>query len=131
MEDRMETNNFEEQEDEVRDDNWEDIVHEEHGRAECEDSRTIELDVDYNTISPAAEITLHSSRFEALIASVNKYNFAFQCDDKMSGSDEDDDISLTRVLGDAFHIMDRIKVPMHHDFKPSFFRAIQAASPQS
>lgn len=31
------------------------------------------------------------------------------------------------VLGDAFHVMDRIKVPMHHDFKPSFFRAIQAA----
>ena len=28
---------------------------------------------------------------------------------------------------DAFHVMDRIKVPMHHDFKPSFFRAIRAA----
>lgn len=117
MEGHMEANNFEEQEDELRDDNWEDIslsisktVHE-HGRAECEDSRTIESDVDYNTMYPAAEITLHSSRFEALIASVKKYNYAFQCDHKMSGSDEDDDILLTRVLGDAFHIMDRIKVP--------------------
>lgn len=36
-------------------------------------------------------------------------------------------VLLTRVLGDAFHVMDRIKVPMHHDFKPSFFRAIRAA----
>ena len=31
------------------------------------------------------------------------------------------------VLGDAFHVMDRIKVSMHHDFKPSFFRAIRGS----
>lgn len=43
---------------------------------------------------------------------------------KLSGSNVDDDILPdnfvqlpTRVLGDAFHVMDRIKVPMHHDFK--------------
>lgn len=49
--------------------------------------------------------------------------------------DDDDDIIpqyhnyvvLTKVLGDAFHVMDRVKVPMHHDFKPSFFRALRGA----
>jgi hypothetical protein len=46
---------------------------------------------------------------------------------------EDDDIIdevfkvLTRVLGDAFHVMDRVKVPMHHDFKIAYFRALRAA----
>ena len=28
----------------------------------------------------------------------------------------------TRVLRDLFHIMDRLKVPMHHNFKTIYFR---------
>lgn len=32
-----------------------------------------------------------------------------------------------KVLGDAFHFMDRAKVPMHHDFKALYFRALRAA----
>lgn len=34
---------------------------------------------------------------------------------------------VTRVLGDIFHLMDRVKVPMHHDAKAAFFRALRAA----
>ena len=36
-------------------------------------------------------------------------------------------VALTppRVLGDAFHVMNRIKVPKHHDFKPSFVHEIR------
>jgi ribosomal protein S27AE len=33
----------------------------------------------------------------------------------------------TWVLGDAFHVMDAVKVPMHHDFKAAYFRALRAA----
>ena len=34
---------------------------------------------------------------------------------------------VTRVLGDAFHVMDRVKVPMHHDLKSAYFQALRAA----
>lgn len=34
---------------------------------------------------------------------------------------------LTKVLGDPFHVMDRVKVPMHHDFKIAYFRSLRAA----
>ena len=34
---------------------------------------------------------------------------------------------ISRVLGDAFHLMDRMKVPMHHDFKAAYFQALRAA----
>lgn len=32
-----------------------------------------------------------------------------------------------RVLGDAFHLMDRAKLPMHHEYKALFFRSLRAA----
>ena len=31
------------------------------------------------------------------------------------------------VLGDIFHFMDRAKLPMHHEYKALFFRAMRAA----
>lgn len=31
------------------------------------------------------------------------------------------------VLGDIFHLMDRVKVPTHHSFKVVFFRALRGA----
>lgn len=31
------------------------------------------------------------------------------------------------VLGDIFHLMDRVKVPTHHSFKVVFFRAVRGA----
>lgn len=31
------------------------------------------------------------------------------------------------VLGDIFHLMDRAKLPMHHEYKALFFRALRAA----
>ncbi len=34
---------------------------------------------------------------------------------------------FSRVLGDGFHLMDRVKVPMRHDFKAAYFRALRAA----
>jgi hypothetical protein len=34
---------------------------------------------------------------------------------------------LTRVLSDAFHVMDQVKVPTWHDFKAAYFRALRAA----
>jgi hypothetical protein len=34
---------------------------------------------------------------------------------------------FSRVLGDSFHLMDRVKVPMRHDFKAAYFRALRAA----
>ena len=53
------------------------------------------------------------------------------CED---GEHEEDDnllsaefILFSRILGDAFHVMDQVKVPLHHDFKPAFFRALRAA----
>ena len=33
----------------------------------------------------------------------------------------------TRVFGDAFHLMDRIKVPINHAFKSSYFQALRSA----
>lgn len=42
-----------------------------------------------------------------------------------------DDIHTVRfektVLGDAFHFMDRSKLPMHHEYKALFFRCLRAA----
>lgn len=35
--------------------------------------------------------------------------------------------SYRTVLGDIFHFMDRAKVPMHHEFKALYFRALRAA----
>lgn len=34
---------------------------------------------------------------------------------------------VTRVLGDAFHVMDRVKVPMNHELKAAYFQALRAA----
>ena len=31
------------------------------------------------------------------------------------------------VLGDIFHFMDRAKLPMHHEYKTLFFRALRAS----
>jgi len=36
-------------------------------------------------------------------------------------------ISFSAVLGDAFHHMDRAKVPVHHSFKNGFFVALRRA----
>lgn len=61
------------------------------------------------------------------------YNFSAADSDK----EEDDDIFtsslrvLSRVLGDAFHVMDRVKVPMHHDFKSAYYRALRALIPMT
>lgn len=49
---------------------------------------------------------------------------------------EDDDVSIGNlphiilqkcVLGDIFHFMDRAKLPMHHQYKALFFRALRGA----
>jgi len=49
---------------------------------------------------------------------------------------EDDDVSISNlphiilqkcVLGDIFHFMDRAKLPMHHQYKALFFRALRGA----
>jgi len=91
---------------------------------------------DRATTSIRAQQILYSSPVEALIAKIDNYDYFSQCYKRRYAnvSDEDDDVLpddvvslLTRVLGDAFHVMDRIKVPMHHDYKPAFFRAIRAA----
>ena len=34
---------------------------------------------------------------------------------------------LSRVLGDAFHVMDRVKVPINHCIKPAYFMPLQEA----
>jgi uncharacterized membrane protein YccC len=34
---------------------------------------------------------------------------------------------VKRVLGDAFHFMDRIKVPTHHEYKAAYFHALRSA----
>lgn len=34
---------------------------------------------------------------------------------------------FSRVLGDGFHAMDRVKVPTRHDFKAAHFRALRGA----
>lgn len=34
---------------------------------------------------------------------------------------------ITRIFGDAFHVMDRIKVPIRHAAKPSYFMALRDA----
>ena len=34
----------------------------------------------------------------------------------------------TRVLGDAFHLMDRVEVPINHAFKASYFQALHSAT---
>jgi hypothetical protein len=34
---------------------------------------------------------------------------------------------ISRILGDAFHAMDRVKVPMHHELKAAYFRALRGA----
>ena len=70
--------------------------------------------------------------------------FAEACQDEPSTADEEGDAEggeserdskrrklrqtfITRVLGDLFHIMDRVKVPMHHDFKAAYFAALRSA----
>lgn len=35
--------------------------------------------------------------------------------------------TLRKVLADAFHLMDRAKCPMHHEYKALYFRALRAA----
>jgi hypothetical protein len=34
---------------------------------------------------------------------------------------------ISKVLGDAFHVMQRIKVPEHNDFKYAYFRGLRGA----
>jgi hypothetical protein len=34
---------------------------------------------------------------------------------------------IRRVLGDAFHVMDRVHVPVHHDWKAAYFAALREA----
>ena len=41
--------------------------------------------------------------------------------------DESHQWIFSRVLGDGFHLMDHVKVPMRHDFKAAYFRALRAA----
>jgi hypothetical protein len=35
------------------------------------------------------------------------------------------ELYFRRVLGDAFHFMDRVKVPVHHDWKAAYFGALR------
>lgn len=50
-------------------------------------------------------------------------------DDTEAQDTEEEYLQLFRtVLGDMFHFMDRAKLPMHHEFKALFFRALRAAS---
>ena len=37
------------------------------------------------------------------------------------------DMILSRVLGDAFHVMDRVKVPVNHCYKAAYFMALREA----
>jgi hypothetical protein len=97
-----------------------------------------------NDISPLAEEIVYHTPLEKLMADADK--FAKQHYANLGGNNngslhecewpiDDDNIMpqrdtyelLTRVLGDAFHVMDRVKVPMHHDFKAAYFRALRGA----
>lgn len=59
---------------------------------------------------------------------LTRSNFVFD-DNQNVEVDEMDKLILgnNAVLGDVFHAMDRAKVPMHHDFKSSYFRALRSA----
>jgi hypothetical protein len=89
-----------------------------------------------NSVSVTAQRILSSDPIETLIEAINSYEYHAECQQRhpINQSDEDDDIHphtnmrlLTRVLKDPFHAMDMIKVPMHHDYKPAYFRALRAA----
>jgi hypothetical protein len=91
--------------------------------------------------SALAEEIVQATEYEKIIKAaeefaVNKYgpscNYEYASSQE-EGHEEDDNllsaefILFSRILGDAFHVMDRVKVPMHHDFKPAYFRALRAA----
>lgn len=43
------------------------------------------------------------------------------------GNTNRSNLPLKKVLGDAFHFMDRAKIPMHHEYKALFFRCLRSA----
>lgn len=47
--------------------------------------------------------------------------------DVADDNDVRDNAPVRKVLADLFHVMDRAKVPMHHDYKCLYFRALRAA----
>jgi len=90
--------------------------------------------------SPLAESIVDATPVQTIIDHVDAYvreEYRKSCDYNFSAADsdreEDDHIFvsplrvLSRVLGDAFHVMDRVKVPMHHDFKFAYYRSLRAA----
>ena len=48
-------------------------------------------------------------------------------DDSLAPEDLHRNTAIKKVLGDAFHFMDRAKVPTHHEYKALYFRALRAA----
>ena len=103
--------------------------------SDADDNAELSHDIG-NNVSATAQMILASDPIEKLIEAINSYEYHAECQQRQSinRSDEDDDILphtnmhlLTRVLKDPFHAMDMIKVPMHHDYKPAYFRALRAA----
>ena len=91
--------------------------------------------------SVLADEIVQATEYEKIIKAaeefaINKYgpscNYEYASSQE-EGHEEDDNllsaefILFSGILGDAFHVMDRVKVPMHHDFKPAYFRALRAA----
>jgi hypothetical protein len=56
------------------------------------------------------------------------YDLAKQQEEQSSPNTHHEEVVAERlVLGDSFHMMDRVKVPVHHDWKAAYFAALREA----
>jgi hypothetical protein len=77
--------------------------------------------------SRTPEQTAFLDGLDESIARILKYADELASRHKDGNEAMDQEWILSRVLSDAFHVMDRVKVPTPHEFKAAYFRALRAA----
>lgn len=89
-----------------------------------EEQIQLAIDTEFNTtldkiIAEADELS--AQQLQAAI------DLNWDADDDLPFDDLDKMKTLKTVLADIFHLMDRAKLPMHHEYKALFFRCLRAA----
>ena len=85
-----------------------------------------------NLIEIIRSILEEADTFSKEVFGLNDAEFQFDAVSNIEGPvegslDAPNDQVLSRILGHAFHVMDRVKVPINHCFKPAYFMALREA----
>lgn len=102
--------------------------------ADDDDDKSVEYEEVEGT--EAQKRLASSEDFDEILKRIIEEADKLAAEDNIKEPDEERDIPIEElpksgtwrtVLADIFHLMDRAKLPMHHDYKALFFRALRAA----